>query len=718
MIYKYTLSIVFTGLISFGLIAQSNTETKPLRQGKKDVSVATKSEVLTAEKFKDITTDDDQTLWNTSIVNTGGPNNYSDEMQELKAAKNSLKLTSAVGIGNDRMANRRDNEPVVDKNFEGNELVGGTPPDNTIAASKGGLIISVDNSTIEYYDTNGTVLLSRRKHADFFNDNTLTGKIFDPRVLYDSRVDRFIYVVLHGSSSTTSQVLVSFSKTNDPRDGWHTYKFDGTFLNNGTWLDYPSIGVSTNELYISGNMFKDNGTFDQCVLFQIEKADAYSGNNINFQRWTNIKTPFSQNAFTIKPLSFGHEGSYGPGIYMVSNGPQGSQNGNIYVYDLTDDMSASNEMMLSFDVQITGGYSIGGDSKQKGTTELLKTGGCRIQRGFYLNGLIHFVFTSDFGGGYCGLNYSRVDVANESIVNKTYGLTGYDYAYPSIASLSENTSDKTVAVAFLRSGTDIYPECRVMTFDDDMNASSSVQVKAGQTYVSLINGAERWGDYSCIARRHGANNTELWMAGCYGVADRHQHGYNAWIAQIKPASSALLKPVAIFSATPTTGQKPLMVTFNNTSANNPTSYSWSFPGGIPDTSSLESPTIEYADPGVYDVTLTATNANGSDVEEKKDYITIEDYGVGVGDVKKDEFSISPNPVIDDFKLTFNMSQKEHVIIEILDISGKLVKTLFEDAVKSGTNELTFNKNALSAGTYFIKIRTTEGILKTKKLIIH
>ena len=42
-----------------------------------------------------------------------------------------------------------------------------------------------------------------------------------------------------------------------------------------------------------------------------------------------------------------------------------------------------------------------------------------------------------------------------------------------------------------------------------------------------------------------------------------------------------------------------------------TTYSWSFPGGSPATSSLEDPVVTYTNPGYYDVTLTAWSPNGS-----------------------------------------------------------------------------------------------------------
>jgi len=81
-------------------------------------------------------------------------------------------------------------------------------------------------------------------------------------------------------------------------------------------------------------------------------------------------------------------------------------------------------------------------------------------------------------------------------------------------------------------------------------------------------------------------------------------------------------PVANFSGTPTTGGAPLTVNFTDLSTNSPTSWSWSFPGGTPSTSTAQNPTVVYNTPGNYNVTLTAANASGSDVDTKTNYISV------------------------------------------------------------------------------------------------
>ncbi len=64
------------------------------------------------------------------------------------------------------------------------------------------------------------------------------------------------------------------------------------------------------------------------------------------------------------------------------------------------------------------------------------------------------------------------------------------------------------------------------------------------------------------------------------------------------------------------------VTFTDNSAGNPTSWNWSFPGATPATSTMQNPSVVYSTPGIYNVSLIATNANGSDTSMITSYITV------------------------------------------------------------------------------------------------
>lgn len=55
---------------------------------------------------------------------------------------------------------------------------------------------------------------------------------------------------------------------------------------------------------------------------------------------------------------------------------------------------------------------------------------------------------------------------------------------------------------------------------------------------------------------------------------------------------------------------------------NPTSYTWTFAGGNPSTSSQKNPIVTYAQKGNYDVELTTTNAAGSNTYSYRGYVSV------------------------------------------------------------------------------------------------
>ncbi len=79
-------------------------------------------------------------------------------------------------------------------------------------------------------------------------------------------------------------------------------------------------------------------------------------------------------------------------------------------------------------------------------------------------------------------------------------------------------------------------------------------------------------------------------------------------------------PVAAFSASTTSGKKPLKVQFTDKSTNSPTSWKWSFGDGTYSTS--KSPSHTYSKAGKYTASLTVKNSKGSNTKTASGYITV------------------------------------------------------------------------------------------------
>lgn len=81
-------------------------------------------------------------------------------------------------------------------------------------------------------------------------------------------------------------------------------------------------------------------------------------------------------------------------------------------------------------------------------------------------------------------------------------------------------------------------------------------------------------------------------------------------------------PTANFKSDITTGCSPIVVNFQDISTGNPTSWYWDFGNG--GTSTKKDPSTTYLSPGFYAVTLTATNASGSNTITQQTYIQVFD----------------------------------------------------------------------------------------------
>lgn len=64
------------------------------------------------------------------------------------------------------------------------------------------------------------------------------------------------------------------------------------------------------------------------------------------------------------------------------------------------------------------------------------------------------------------------------------------------------------------------------------------------------------------------------------------------------------------------------VSFIDSSLYAPTNFTWTFQGGTPATSTSSNPSVQWASPGTYSVSLIAANANGSNTKNKTAYITV------------------------------------------------------------------------------------------------
>lgn len=82
-------------------------------------------------------------------------------------------------------------------------------------------------------------------------------------------------------------------------------------------------------------------------------------------------------------------------------------------------------------------------------------------------------------------------------------------------------------------------------------------------------------------------------------------------------------PVASFNVSQSVICESQCITFTDASSNTPTSWTWSFPNGVPSTSNLQNPSVCYPVAGVYPVSLLVSNASGADSVTIAGFITVQ-----------------------------------------------------------------------------------------------
>jgi hypothetical protein len=137
-------------------------------------------------------------LWNIVVENKEAEVELYPTSARVEEKKEAFAKLRAAGTQQYSLPKKtRTLAPVQGINFKGNQLHSLVPTDNSMAISRDGRIVSVDNWNLTYADNTGTIIKDSIVWNDFLNNNAnfQNGK-YDPRVIYDNVHDRFITIIL------------------------------------------------------------------------------------------------------------------------------------------------------------------------------------------------------------------------------------------------------------------------------------------------------------------------------------------------------------------------------------------------------------------------------------------------------------------------------------------------------------------------------------------
>jgi PKD repeat protein len=140
------------------------------------------------------------------------------------------------------------------------------------------------------------------------------------------------------------------------------------------------------------------------------------------------------------------------------------------------------------------------------------------------------------------------------------------------------------------------------------------QVASNSSFINAITSSNITGT-SCDLQNLQPGVTYYWRVRAYFPSTGYTNYSSGW------SFSILGAPTASFDAGNSNICQNNTVAFYSTSSG-ATSYSWSFPGGNPSSSTQANPIVFYNTPGSYSVILTVSNSTGSDSEVKSGYVTV------------------------------------------------------------------------------------------------
>lgn len=540
---------------------------------------------------------------------------------------------------------------VIDKNFNGQINTSGVAPPDTHGDVSPNYYMQMVNLSFQIFDKNGNSLYGPYANSTLwsgFNGPWTGTNDGDPIILYDQAADRWIasQFALPNYPSGPFYELIAVSQTNDPRGTWYRYAYEFSSM-----PDYPKFGIWPDGYYMTINRFSPpNLGFAGAAVCVFNRDAMLTGNSsgavmVSF----NLSVAYG----SLLPADF--DGTVTPPAgspnYLANLGTNSLR---LWQAQVNWTNTASSTLTLTQSIP-TQSFSYSGITiNQPGTSQTLDPLSSRLMyrlqyRKFSeYEAMVTNHTVNANGAGQAGVRwYELRKYPNQSWTIYQQGtFAPADGVDRWMASVAMNVNGD-IGIGYSASSSSVYPSIRFA------GRSATSTLPLGQLDVteqsiyagtSSQTGVNRWGDYSMMSVDP-VNDLTFWYTTEYSNG-----GWN-WKTRIASFNIGTPPvgdpPVANFSGTPLSISTGGSVAFTDLSTNNPTSWSWSFPGGTPSSSTAQNPVVTYNTSGTHSVTLTASNASGSDVETKTNYIT-----VASGPVPVANFSAFPTSITAGQSVTF------------------------------------------------------------------
>lgn len=415
------------------------------------------------------------------------------------------------------------------------------PPDANGGVGPRHFMEFINGTVAIYTKTNVTHTVQRKTDVKFWSDSGLIispdAGVTDPRVIYDPDSQRWFATMVDFDANAAdptveaNDFLFAVSATSDPTGTWHGFLFQAD-PDNGMFADFPTLGMDSNAVYISGDFFQGGSSPMGPGLVSIPKADLLLATpTIANRTWFGVMS-YADRGQVLQPASC-FDGSGSGNIVSLENiGMNSSYYSNLVTFSVVNGASASASLTPSSRIGVLPYFVPDNDvlgaplltPTQPDNTSALEANDARISAKMYtVGGVIYAVHNTELNN-HIAIRWYRINAASGTLIESgTIADPDLDLFFPSIAA----NANGTVVICCNGTSLNTYISCYAyvgstvngltMFNSPLLLQSSSVAYHGDDELYSDSLGTpplSRWGDYSATSPDP-ADPTRFWTIQIY-----------------------------------------------------------------------------------------------------------------------------------------------------------------------------------------------------------
>ncbi|GJQ27083.1 MAG: hypothetical protein HBSAPP02_21150 [Phycisphaerae bacterium] len=417
------------------------------------------------------------------------------------------------------------------------------PPDTCGAIGPSHFVEVINTSYVVFNKSNGAKVQSMSL-TSFFNGSGQGFTGGDPRVIYDTHSGRWIVIGTNFNGVSPATIHIAVSTTSSATGSYFkTFFVAAAGTDAACWVDYPTLGVDANGIYIGAYMVGCGLT-----IFAIDKAPLVAG--------TGMGTVTAFRGISTGEVTLQAAQVYGtpvtPGGYIIST-PSASSSS---IRFRRVNPPISSPTLTTVATVAVNSYSSPPDAPASGSSTPLDTVGSRIMNALFRNGFFYATHCINVGGRAAVRWYKfQLNASSPFITLNQQGNVSdatLSYFFPSV-SVNDNGH---MVLGFSGSSPSQFAGayyCGRLVNDPAGQTTAPALLKSGNASYQVLDGVgrNRWGDYSLTSVDPSDNDT-LWTVQEYVHAG---NTWGTWLGKFTFAPVDLTPPLPdpmSFSIAPTT----------------------------------------------------------------------------------------------------------------------------------------------------------------------